>query len=243
MYDFSTAGPGTFILEPVSSFQVIEADGTVETISDTSADNDRSVSITITDDVSRRELNPRGSSGIKCGNVTKAFNMIYGFSEAKELVNIAAAHLDYYGEHDIPYRAYFGTISVKDVQKGFADIARYNWSSRGIYCESDARNKCEYGAWFYSENDQIHICPPYFGLPPRDSLCKDRTLDRRDTIGGRSLQVLADTVLQKTNMGRVECRDVIFLSDPEKLKRSEPYMVSTQTLRKSTWSSYANLGS
>ena len=51
-YDFSTTGPGTFTIDPVPRFRVAGLDGTAKThVADT-----RSVSVTITDGASKREL-------------------------------------------------------------------------------------------------------------------------------------------------------------------------------------------
>ena len=235
VYDFSTAGPGTFILEPVSSFQVIEADGTVETISDTSVDSGRSVSITITDDVSKRELDLEKRVASNCADGYTQLKIAYGYAEAKSLASRAAAYLDSHRSGDPTYKDYFGPNPIQSVIDNFNAVANDN-SVKAMNCKSDPNELCKGNRVLYvTPKDEIYYCDHYTNLSTGDMLCKGTTVDADNILGGYTLHALLTihSIAENVN-GRYGCDQAKDLADRDKIKNTRNYAVSTQTHRSSS---------
>ena len=245
VYDFSTAGPGTFILEPVSNFQVIEVDGTVETITDTGVDSGRSVSITITDDVSKRELDLEKRVDSDCKDDYKKFAIAYGYAEAKFLASRAAAYISFYGgDQDQTYKDYFGTSPIQFVINNFNAVANDKMVG-AMNCDSDPGNSCHGDRVLYTGNKvNIYYCPNYFGLRTSDMLCKDKTLEADNIFGSFNLYAL---LMMHNIAGNVKDGDRCYkakdLIASDKIKNGRNYAVSTQTHRSSSRARCANLES
>ena len=74
LYDFSATDPGTFTLNPVSTFQVIGVNDTDETVPDPVVINTEKagpISITVTDHVSKRELGLEKRVAVDCMDLRK----------------------------------------------------------------------------------------------------------------------------------------------------------------------------
>ena len=196
LYDFSTAGPGTFILEPVSNFQVIEVDDTVETITDTGVDSGRSVSITITDDVSKRGLDLEKRATSQCGDDHKRAFIGYSYLEAQFMASDASTYIRVYGGDNQLYKDYFGFNYIGDIAAKFDTIANEREPTRLISC-LDTLNKCSTGRFAYPDlrTKNIYYCNDFYTLSTRDSLCKAVDNDIPNTVGGVTIAQLALVLL------------------------------------------------
>ena len=100
MYDFSAAGSGTFTFDPVSKFQVITANNTIET------STARSISITVID-VSKRELDLEKRYKVNYDDPRKNKAILMdGYMEARLMANLAITAIDRLGPGHSLYEQY-----------------------------------------------------------------------------------------------------------------------------------------
>ena len=232
MYDFTGTGPGKFTFEPVSSFQAIGVDDTVETISATNTDDIRSVSITVAEDASKRELNLEKRMMFNCTDAHERGTIELSFLDARYLAYAGLQYAGALGNKDPYYKTYFGSNSISQVKSNFKTILEENSTEKYMNCDYTP-SVCNGGAILYTVGDNTYYCPAYFTLRDSGSFCKDKTLDSSDTRAGRTLQALTYTLLAADGNLPVGCADVQKLTDPDKIKSPGSYMVSAQILRKS----------
>ena len=229
VYDFATTGPGTFTFKAVSSFQVIGVDDAIETISNTNVDNARSVSITITDDVFKRELDLEKRVDSNCTDGDKRFAIGFGLAEAKDLASKAAAYISYNGSEYKHYKDYFGTNPIQFVINNFNTVANDNLSVKSANCDSDPYHACDTRT-LYTTQQEIYYCPRYYHLRTAAWLCSDNPARAKHVFGINTLFALLSTNhIAGTVNGETDCNKVTNLLKEEKLKNALNYMVSAHT--------------
>ena len=232
MYDFSATGPGTFTFDPVSTFQVVGLEDVVETISDTArlnVVNAGSVSITVTDDVSRRELNLEKRASVNCSTSSQSSFISASYSEGKSLAAQAAAYINSNGASDSVYKAYFGNNPTSSVISKFTAVANENSSSRTLSC-SDPYNVCSGGVIAYTliATTNIYFCSIFYSEVAPGTLCSGNTVNARNLRGATTLHELTHAVAGTVDVG-YGCPANQARSDSDKLKNADNYNVSTRT--------------
>jgi len=235
VYDFSATGPGTFTFDPVSAFQVVGPSDAVENISDTArlnVVNAGSVSITVTNDVSKRELNVEKRASVSCSNPSQSSFISASYSEGKSLAAQAASYISSRGAGDSIYRAYFGSNPTSSVISKLTAVANENSSSRTLSC-SDPFNVCGGGVIAYTliATTNIYYCSIFYNEVPAGTLCNGNPVNARNIRGGTTLHELTHAVAGTKDV-TYGCPADQALSDANKLINADNYNVSTLTSRR-----------
>ena len=245
LYDFSGSGLGTFTFDPVSRFQAIGVNDTVEATSGTTpivTANVRSVSITIADDVSKRELKLE-----KRGIVTRCpYDDLLSIvntsvTEARSMAATAGSYIKNHGDKDQLYKDYFGTNSKKTVMGRFDLIFNVDSSPDQINlsCWNTVGN-CAANQ-FASYIDKRHItaalprpgiyyCDPFWkqrGVKGIKDFCKDKS--DYAYRGGTTLRMLAGMLFAAEDPHPTACDKAITLDNDQKINNARNYEVSIQT--------------
>ena len=217
MYDFFAAGSGTFTFHPVSKFQVIGTNNTIE------ANIARSVSITVID-VSKRELDlePKVPSFRCKGEHNKTLRAAYW--EARVMANYAIINIERKGPDDSHYMKYFGKNNYVNVMANFVDIVSPN-NPHDFACDDYS---CFDEPYHYFGTNGILFCQPFFSLLRSKTLCVLPARMPRETRGGAMLIAMSPPYLKKDDK---TCDEAKALLDPEKFTTAANYAVSAQTPR------------
>ena len=242
LYDFSGSGLGTFTFDPVSTFQVIGLNDAVETTPGaTPIDiaNAGSITITITDDASKRELELDKLVmvlPIECGDHSELVSINSSVTEARALASLASSYIRIMNDGDQPFKDYFGTNSKKDVMEEFDRIfnvdtfnahSHPNQITLSCFYSSDA---CDRNKFAYADGLTIHYCLPFNeqrGVEHIQEFCVD-TSDHAYR-GGTTLRMLAAAPSDFIVDLQQGCDAVKRLGDTKKLGSAENYEVSIQT--------------
>ena len=219
-YDFSTTGPGTFTIDPVPWFQVVGIDGTAKThVADT-----RSVSITVTDGVSKREVDLEKRTIVICKDDAQNTFLVDSLLEAWDLSYSASAHLMLWGDTSPIFKEYFG-LHDGTVRRNFDTIYEERLLSVVLVCGGSS-DRCSDGIAGYSDDNQtFYFCPLFFAANyPAGQLCKGANVDEKGVRGGIVISQLAYALLgaQEFKGGCSDSRD---LPDDEKLINAANYEV------------------
>ena len=225
VYDFSTVGPGKFTFDPVPRFRIIGLNDTIE------ANTARSVSITITDDVSKRGLNLEKRATSQCGDDHKRAFIGYSYLEAQFMASDASTYIRVYGGDNQLYKDYFGLNYIGDIAAKFDTIANEREPTRLISC-LDTLNKCSTGRFAYPDlrTKNIYYCNDFYTLSTRDSLCKAVDNDIPNTVGGVTIAQLA-LVLLDTREFFSDCQSSKKVLEEFKKVNAYSYGVSPQVIR------------
>ena len=230
MYDFSATGPGTFTFDPVSTFQVVGLNDDVETISDTTRiniSNTGSVSITVTDDVSKRNLNLDKRAEVTCSNSSQASFISDSYTEGKSLAALSSSYITTRGADDSVYNAYYGANPISSVISKFDAVANENSTSRTLSCTDPSI--CDGGIIAYTDlsTTNIYYCSIFYGYLPSDSLCNNgSTVNDRKVRGSITLHELTHAVAGTDDV-TYGCPSNQALTDSYKVINADSYNVST----------------
>lgn len=190
LYDFSASGPGTFTFDTVSTFEVIGDDATRFEIAKAS-----SISITVTDDASRREIGLE-KRRIVCGGPKGSF-ILSSREEAAVLAQVAISYIQGGSENAIRLiNEYFG--SVKDIRLLYANyenISNLKADDPTLYCE-DHRGQCtpDKSAYFVF-GDGVSYCDSFYKQEPLNSLCHGVGPGDGRIRGGTTFRMLAPQLM------------------------------------------------
>ena len=217
MYDFLAAGPGTFTFEPVPRFQVVGPNDITIIEADTA--NTRSVSITVTNGVSKRELSLGKRKKVACSNPRHAKYISDALDEARSLIREAAKYIVDKGPQTDLYKAYFGSHDIFEVHHVYNAIAEPRGPMpMGCADSSDSRCKDHIGLW---SSDAINWCWPFFEFTkPLDMICDES----KPTRGGPVI-TLAALGLGLTTELETGCEESKGLSDDRKIKNGANFGV------------------
>ena len=220
-YDFSTTGPGTFTIDPVPWFRVVGLDG----ITETHVANTRSISITVTDGVSKGELDLEKRTSVACEDASENKLLKIGLVESSTLIASALLHIQFYGHKNPAYKDYFGINTVESVVKNLEAILNDKSTSTILRCAGPS-DHCPNGIASYSpDNKSLYFCPVFFtdSYSP-DHLCHDYTVDEQVISGGLVITQLAFAILGAQEI-KDGCPDSRNLPDGDKLKNAANYEV------------------
>ena len=227
LYDFSATDPGTFIFDPVSSFQVTRLNDTDEIISDPvviNAEKAGPISITVTDHVSKRELGLEKRVAVDCTDLRKEWTIFLSFLDAKQLASEASSYIRSHGA-DKYYKKYFRDGFTERVIDNFDTIANQTWEKWTTSCST---TYCNFGdGVIYDLHGTIHYCDPFYTLPSLSSFCNDNDHYPRGALNLRELSLLLKQTHKTVhNDCAYPLHDAL---DP--MDYSDTYSVSTQTPR------------
>ena len=232
LYDFSATGPGTFTFDPVSSFQVIGFNESVRATSNTvrlNIANARSVTVTVTDDVSKRSLPFDKRVTINCEDNPDMATFVWAsLIESKILAMNAISYINDHGASDSHYTDYFGTNKVQTITTNFAGIQYEASTSRLLVC-SDPLGECP-GNTAYAWGDNIHICPLFFNELDATQICSGKISVDDTKIRGGTIINMMTIVLARTHAHPALCaraRDAA--DDNTRAGNGIAYSVSPQT--------------
>ena len=227
LYDFSASGLGTFTFDSVSRFQVIGVNDSVETTSDaTPVDiaNVRSVSVSITDDLSKREIVN------ECGSDKHYLYIEDGIRGAEYMAYLA---LEYIAENQDPdgfYKTYFGTNPTSNVTHNFRLIWEEGTHTVNAICLDPICSAEGRDVINPAGSDNIYFCSSYFSQDDLPSLCnKDTAPTARKIRAGTVLRMLARTFVPGVAGEGRTCDGARELSDFGKITNNLNYEASTQT--------------
>ena len=242
LYDFSGSGLGTFTFDPVSRFQAIGVNDTVEATSGTTpivTANVRSVSITIADDVSKRELKlEKRSTAIYCSDDDLSI-VNTSVTEARSMAATAGSYIKNHGDKDQLYKDYFGTNSKKTVMGRFDLIFNVDSSPDQINLSCwSTDGKCAANQFAYTdfigihdvERPGIYYCDPFWKQRSVKGI-KDFCKDKSDYAyrGGTTLRMLAGMLFAAEDPHPTACDKAIMLNNDQKINNARNYEVGIQT--------------
>ena len=188
LYDFSAAGPGTFTFEPTSGLRAIGFNDTVRATNAVHLNiaDARSVTITVTDDVSKRSLHLDKRRLINCPDRDQTAFILSSQLERIMLAYNAISYVNGMGSHTYDftkvYLAYFANIEPKLVVAAFNEVANADLSSRTLSCP----DRCP-GSLVANTDVQtgdIYFCPPFFNQVDSTKLCNNEAKVDDNNIRG-----------------------------------------------------------
>ena len=230
VYDFSATGPGTFIFNLTSSFQVTGLNDIVETISDTARvdiDNSPSVSITVTDDLSKHEPNLEKRMVVDCPDARHQWSIFLSFLDAKTLASTAISYIEEHKSDSI-YQKFFESNPPERVISNFRTIANQEWTSWTMSC-SDKYKRCKSSNVAYSGDDSvIYYCDSFYKIISLNAICRETvTYIPQGAVTLRELSI----VLKQTTGSGSSCTNARNMPKGDKINSAWAHAVSTQTPR------------
>ena len=237
LYDFSAAGPGTFTFHPVSSFQVIGLEDTNEATSDPvtiNVGNTHPVSITVTEGVSKRELDIKKRWIADCPPGDRRLALLASSLDSKSLAIAAVRLLERNRTEHPDYGRYFGSNSIDQVYANFATIVN-KVLDLPLRCAGD-KNDCGSRGPVYASDDSLVYCENFF--PPPDSatqtpyegtpsLCEGSSPSIDHNRGALAFREFTH-LLFRTSTYKRGCEESAGLSNDRKIQNADSYVVSTQ---------------
>ena len=165
LYDFEALGTGAFEFEPVTTFQVVEADAKPQAYKVSA----KKLTVNVKQDVARRELKAAAHekrARVSCSSSSEASFISSAYSEGKSLASIAANYVSSNGADSL-FRSYFGSTSTSTVRgvlsvsishppkdphgadSALQNVANENSSSRTLNC-ADPYGACTSGVIAYT---------------------------------------------------------------------------------------------
>ena len=238
-YNFSASGPGTFIFDPVSTFQVIGLNESCETTfgaTRINATNAGSVSITVINDVSKRELNLKKRQEVKCEVPHQRFFVENSVDEATTMATKAIIYMKENGDGDQLYQTYFGRNPIVDVMANFNRVVNQKAFQGAISC-SDPGNVCKSNSNMIMHTQtsgsrvDTYYCDSFHSLKHTKWLCTGTSADDPNVRGSQTLRGLVYALTPGAYKQVDGCSESQGLPDDKKFLNLDNYMASTQILR------------
>ncbi|KAK0452535.1 Metalloprotease [Armillaria borealis] len=196
LFDFASAGEGTYTFEPVTTFQMADVAAKVAastldkvTVSSTSVD------VHISGDLAARNV-----AGIDkratptCSDSTKKAFITSSYSEAKSLASLSSSYISSNGKNSL-YTAYWGATATSTISGVYNAVASESSSSRTLSC-TDTYGACTSGVIAYTviSTTNIYYCSLFFNEVASTNLCTGTTVAARNIRGGTTLHELTHAV-------------------------------------------------
>lgn len=195
LYDFSKVGAGSFTFEPRINFFKAESADNSRTFDVVTVDKN-TVTVEVTDDVSREVEKVEKRARNICTNSSRASQITSSVSESRTLAQAASSYISSRGTSDTLYRAYWGTNTASRISGVFNAVANENSSSRTLDC-TDPYGACSGGVIAYTliATTNIYFCSIFFNQVSLSALCSgSTTVAARNTRGGTTLHELTHAV-------------------------------------------------
>ena len=158
LYDFESAGAGTFSFVPVITFQIAPASALVKSQADLISIKvvSNTVDIFISSDVARCDPESKSKRGIiTCSNSFQASTISASYTEAKELARLASSYITSNGGSTL-YNAYYSSNSPTTVAGCFNAVA--NESGPRTFSCTDTYGACGGGVIAYTVIATTNVC-------------------------------------------------------------------------------------
>ncbi|RPD55117.1 Metalloprotease [Lentinus tigrinus ALCF2SS1-7] len=199
LYNFEELGTGAFEFEPVTDFQVVEADAKPHAYKVSAS----KVKVNVKSDVAKREIKAAHEkrARVTCSNSSQNSFISSSYSEGKSLASIAANYVSSNGANSL-FRSYFGSASTSTVRSVLSAVASENSSSRTLSC-TDTYGYCDPGVIAYTliSTTNIYFCSIFFNEVASSRLCSGTTVASRNIRGGTVLHELTHAVAGTTDVG------------------------------------------
>ena len=183
-----------------------------------------SVSIIVTDEASKRELNLEKRVTFQCDNQDNLGRVMASYDGAKSMARVAVNYLKEEGDKDRLYKTYFGWNTIEDVIRNFEAIAYDNSLGRNLKCN----DHCGSSSPTVIDGDSLIFCNGFFQMST--PTCDGDGLAPNTFPDGVVLGELTRLILQ-TGSHAVGCGDSGKRehNDKFKISNTDNYAVSTQT--------------
>ncbi|KAH9887669.1 Metalloprotease [Cubamyces lactineus] len=200
LYDFEALGTGAFEFEPVTTFQVVEADAKPHAHKVSA----KKLTVNVKHDVARRELKAAAHekrARVSCSSSSDASFISSAYSEGKSLASIAANYVSSHGADSL-FRSYFGSTSTSTVRSVLSNVANENSSSRTLNC-ADPYGACTSGviAYTVTSTTNVYFCSLFYSEVTTSRLCSGTSVASRNIRGGTVLHELTHATSGTVDVG------------------------------------------
>ncbi|KAF9269532.1 zincin [Marasmius fiardii PR-910] len=199
LFDFASAGAGTFKFEPVATFQVAGSEEKVASLADIEEleVNTSAVEVTLTGTPEKREHLPLEKRARSTCSGTQGTFVSSAYTEGKQMASAAASYVSSNGANSL-YTSYFKTASTSTVRGVLSNVANENSSTRTLNC-NDALGACTSGVIAYT----VYFCSIFFQEVAQSRLCNGGT-----TVAARNIR--GATVLHELTHATSGTDDIIY---------------------------------
>ncbi|RDX48537.1 Metalloprotease [Lentinus brumalis] len=198
LYNFEELGTGAFEFEPVTDFQVVEADAKPNAYKVSAG----KVKVNVKNDVAKREKKAREKRArVSCSNSSESSFISSSYSEAKSLASVVANYISTNGADSL-FKSYFGSSSTSTVRNVFSAVASENSSSRTLSC-TDPYGVCDGNviAYTVTSTTNIYFCSIFYNEVTTSRLCSGTTVASRNIRGGTVLHELTHALSGTNDVG------------------------------------------
>ncbi|KAF5335624.1 hypothetical protein D9758_014803 [Tetrapyrgos nigripes] len=183
LFDFATAGEGSFTFEPIQTFQIAEVEAQITALGQmdkVAASSAPSVTVNISGDLSKREVRQNKRAVDICTNASRKSFIDASYTEAKQLATVAANYISSNGANSL-FTSYYKSSSTSTIRSVFTAVAGENSSSRTLSC-TDSFGACSSGVIAYTviATTNIYYCSIFFNEVPSTSLCSGTSVASRN---------------------------------------------------------------
>ncbi|KAK0441457.1 Metalloprotease [Desarmillaria tabescens] len=225
LFDFASAGPGTFTFTPVTTFQMVGAEaGFINAVSlDKVSVTSSSVEVHVSGDLAKRDLPVLDARAVDiCTSTSQRSFIDASYTEAKSLASIASSYIATNGANSL-YTAYYGATSTSTIRGVFNNVASESSSSRTLSC-TDTFRACSSGVIAYTviSTTNVYFCSLFFSEVPSANLCRGTSVASRNVRGGTTLHELTHAT-SGTDDVIYGCANDQALSDANQRRNADNY--------------------
>ncbi|KAK7464141.1 hypothetical protein VKT23_006305 [Stygiomarasmius scandens] len=222
IFDFSSAGTGTFSFTPNAELKIAGAESSAAS---KFSINVPSVDVEVTGPISKKA---KRATDI-CENASEASFIDAAQTEGKELASIASGYITG-GAGESIFTQYYGSNSPSEIAGVFNAVANENDASRTqvpflvpLSCTDDL-GVCDGNVIAYTvvSTTNIYFCDIFFDEVPSDSLCTGTSVASRNIRGGTVLHEMTHAVAGTTDI-IYGCDQDIALDDEESAANADNY--------------------
>jgi deuterolysin len=198
LYDFESLGVGKYTFQPVTTFQVVDAEAKPNTFKVTADAFD----VEVRSDVAKRSLKVLDSRAkVSCSSSTQNSFISSSYTEGKSLASLASSYISTNGANSL-FKSYFGTTSTTTVRNKFNSVANEASTSRTLNC-ADPYGACTSGVIAYTliSSTNIYFCSLFYNEVTTTRLCSGTTVASRNIRGGTTLHELTHAVAGTDDIG------------------------------------------
>ncbi|EEB90307.1 hypothetical protein MPER_11500 [Moniliophthora perniciosa FA553] len=191
LFDFASAGTGTFSFEPVTSFQIV---GSEEKISESEQVHvtSNAVAVNIIKQLEKRDILQKRAVDI-CNNPAQRAFIDAAYAEGKEMARASLSYILQYPGSNL-YLRYFKNNNPNTVAGVFNAVATENSLQRTIDC-SDPYGYCQSRGWIayalFDPPQNVYVCQTFSNTVPQTDLCTGAsTVNQRNQRGAIILHEL-----------------------------------------------------
>uniref|UniRef100_A0A0W0FLS9 Methionine aminopeptidase n=1 Tax=Moniliophthora roreri TaxID=221103 RepID=A0A0W0FLS9_MONRR len=181
LFDFATAGAGTFSFEPRTDLKVAgveEEAANPDALSKVTLAS-QPIEVTVTGEISaNKELRKNEKRAVvSCSNTSQRSFIDSSYTEAKALARTAASYVTSRGASDSLFQAYYKTNSASSIANVFNAVASES-GSRPLSC-SDPYGVCTGGVIAYTviSTTNIYFCSIFYNEVTTSRLCSGTTVE------------------------------------------------------------------